>query len=32
MLCENMEGWGGMGGWREVQEEGDMCMLMADSR
>ena len=28
MLCDNPEGWGG----REVQEGGDICILMADSR
>ena len=29
-LCDNLEGWGG-GLGREVQEEGNMCLLMADS-
>ena len=30
MLCDNLEGGIGRGG-REVQEGGDICMLMADS-
>ena len=30
-LCDNLEGWDGAGGRREVQEGGDMCILMADS-
>ena len=30
-LCDKLEGWDGVGGRREVQEGGDMCILMADS-
>ena len=30
VLCENLEGWDGVGGGREVQE-GDICIPMADS-
>ena len=29
--CDNLEGWGGMGGGREVQEGGDICTPRADS-
>ena len=32
VLCDNLEGWDGMGGRREVQEGGGICILMADSR
>ena len=28
VLCDNLEGWDGVGGGKEMQEEGDMCMLM----
>ena len=31
MLCDNLEGWDGVRGGREVQEGGDICMPMADS-
>ena len=31
MLCDNLEGWDGVGGNREVREGGDICILMADS-
>ena len=31
MLCDNLEGWDGVGGGREVQEGGDISILMADS-
>ena len=31
MLCDNPEEWDGVGGVREVQEEGDTCIPMADS-
>ena len=33
MLCDNLEGWDGVGsrGRREVQEAGDLRVLMADS-
>ena len=30
-LCDNLDGWEGVGGGREVQEGGDMCTPMADS-
>jgi len=30
-LCINLEGWGGEGDGREVQEGGDICIPMADS-
>ena len=30
MLCDDLEGWDG-GKGREVQEEGDTCILMANS-
>ena len=29
-LCDNLEGWDGAGGWREVQEGGDVSISMAD--
>ena len=31
MLCDNLEGWDGVGGWREVQEGRNICIPMADS-
>ena len=31
MLCDNLEGWNGVGGGKEVQEGGDMHIPMADS-
>ena len=31
MLCDNLEGWNGKGGGREVQEGGDMCIPITDS-
>ena len=31
VLCDNLEGWDGVGGGREVREGGDMCIPMADS-
>ena len=31
MLCGNLERWNAVGGGREVQEGGDMCIFMADS-
>ena len=31
MLCEDLKGWNGVGGGREVQEGGDMSVPMADS-
>ena len=30
-LCINLEGWDGVGDGREFQEEGDICIPMADS-
>ena len=26
MLCDDLEGWDAVGGGREVQEGGDMCI------
>ena len=31
MLRDDLEGWGGAGGGREVQEGGNICILMAAS-
>ena len=31
MLCDNLEGWDGVGGGREAQEGGDMYITMTDS-
>ena len=31
MLCDNVEGWNGLGDGREVQEGEDVCIPMADS-
>ena len=31
MLCDNLEGWDGLGGEREIQEGGDICIPMDDS-
>ena len=31
MLWDNLEGWDGVGGGREFQEEGDICPAVADS-
>ena len=30
-FCDNLEGWDGEGGSRQVQERGDICTPMADS-
>ena len=30
-LCDELEGWDGLGGEREIKEGGDMCVPMADS-
>ena len=30
-LCNNLEGWEGVGGGSEVQDGGDTCIPMADS-
>ena len=32
MFSDNLEGWDGVGGRREVLEGGDICIPMADSR
>ena len=29
-FCTNLEGWGGEGDGRELQEGGDICIPMAD--
>ena len=31
MLCDNLDGWDGVGGGREVQEGGDICIPVVDS-
>ena len=31
VFCDNLEVWGGVGGGREIQEGGDICIPMADS-
>ena len=31
MLCDKLEMWDGVGGGREVQEGGDICLPMIDS-
>ena len=31
VFCNNLEGWVGEGGGKEAQEEGDVCIPMADS-
>ena len=31
MLCDNLEGWNGVGGGKEVQDGGDIHISMADS-
>ena len=31
-LCDNLEGWGGEGRGRRVQEGRDICIPMGDSR
>ena len=30
-LCDNVEGWDAVGGGKEVQEGGDICIPMANS-
>ena len=32
MFCDDLEGWDGVVGGREVQDGGDVCDLEADSR
>ena len=31
MLCDNPEGWDGVGGGKEVEEGRNICIPMADS-
>ena len=31
MVCDNIEGWDGVGGGKDLQEGGNICVLMADS-
>ena len=31
MLCDNLEEWDAVGGGREAQEGGDICITMTDS-
>ena len=31
VLHDDLEGWNGLGGWGEVRERGDICILMAGS-
>ena len=31
MLCDNLEGWDGVSGGKEVQEGGNIGILLADS-
>ena len=31
VLCDNVEGWDGVGGGGEAQERGDICVPMANS-
>ena len=31
VLCDNLEGWDGVGGGREGLEGGDICISLADS-
>ena len=30
-LCDNLAGWDVVGGGKEVQERGDLCITLADS-
>ena len=30
MLCDNLEGWDGVGGEREGHEGGDICLIHCD--
>ena len=32
MPCDSLEGWDRVGGRRDIQEGGDICTPMADSR
>ena len=31
VLCDNLEGWNGVGGGREAPKGGGVCVFMADS-
>ena len=31
VLCDNLEGWDGVGGGKESLEGGDICIYLADS-
>ena len=31
VLCDNVEGWDGVGGGKEIQEGGDIRISMADA-
>ena len=31
MFCDNIKGWSRVGGGKEVQEGGDICVPVADS-
>ena len=31
VLCDNLEGWDGVGGGREAQKGGDICIHVADT-
>jgi len=31
VFCDNIKGWNRVGGWKEVQEGGDICVPVADS-
>ena len=31
VLCDNLEGWDGVGDGREIQEGGDTCIPVTDS-
>ena len=30
VLCDNLEGWDGVGGGKEIQERGNICKTVAD--
>ena len=31
VLCDNLDGWDGVGAGKEIQEGGDICIPMDDS-
>ena len=31
VICDDLEGWDGVGYGKEIQERGDICILVADS-